>query len=54
MATNPDLAALVTAVMAGANYRHLDVGLVEAVAAAELAKGRNFKESVKARASSLP
>ena len=53
MATNPDLAALVTAVMAGANYRHLDVGLVEAVAAAELAKGRNFKESVKATRNKL-
>jgi 16S rRNA (guanine(1405)-N(7))-methyltransferase len=53
MATSPNLVALVAAVMAGANYRHLDLGLVEAVAAAELAKGRNFKESVKATRNKL-
>jgi 16S rRNA (guanine(1405)-N(7))-methyltransferase len=47
------LAALVAAVREGAKYRHLDGGLVEAVAAAELAKGRNFKESVKATRNKL-
>jgi 16S rRNA (guanine(1405)-N(7))-methyltransferase len=53
MAEKSDLAALVAAVCAGAKYRHLDAGLVEAVAAAELAKGRNFKESVKATRNKL-
>jgi 16S rRNA (guanine(1405)-N(7))-methyltransferase len=48
-----ELAALVAAVREGAKYRHLDSGLVEAVAAAELAKGRNFKESVKATRNKL-
>lgn len=53
MATKADLAALIAAVSAGANYRHLDARLVEAVAATELAKGRNFKESVKATRNKL-
>ncbi len=53
MAAKADLAALIAAVSAGANYRHLDVGLVAAVAATELAKGRNFKESVKATRNKL-
>ncbi|MCC6457117.1 MAG: 16S rRNA methyltransferase [Caldilineaceae bacterium] len=48
-----ELAALVAAVREGAKYRHLDSGLVEAVAAAELAKGRSFKESVKATRNKL-
>ena len=46
MAKIADLAALVAAVREGAKYRHLDVGLVEAVAAAEAAKGRNFTAQV--------
>lgn len=53
MAQTKDLAALVAAVREGAKYRHLAVGLVEAVAAAEQAKGRNFKESVKATRNKL-
>jgi 16S rRNA (guanine(1405)-N(7))-methyltransferase len=53
MAATDDLAALVAAVRAGAKYRHLDLGLVEMVAAAELAKGRSFKESVKATRNKL-
>ena len=53
MAAGRDLAALVAAVRAGAKYRHLDTTLVEAVAAAEMAKGRNFKESVKATRNKL-
>jgi 16S rRNA (guanine(1405)-N(7))-methyltransferase len=53
MAGASDLAALVAAVREGAKYRHLDVGLVEAVAAAEMAKGRSFKESVKATRNKL-
>jgi 16S rRNA (guanine(1405)-N(7))-methyltransferase len=53
MAGRSDLTALVTAVREGVKYRHLDVGLVEAVAVAELAKGRNFKESVKATRNKL-
>jgi 16S rRNA (guanine(1405)-N(7))-methyltransferase len=48
-----DLAALVSAVREGAKYRHVEMGLVEAVAAAELAKGRSFKESVKATRNKL-
>jgi 16S rRNA (guanine(1405)-N(7))-methyltransferase len=48
-----DVSKLVAAVRAGAKYRHLDAGLVEAVAAAELAKGRSFKESVKATRNKL-
>lgn len=48
-----DVAALVAAVREGAKYRHLDVQLVECVAAAELAKGRSFKESVKATRNKL-
>lgn len=54
--TNPgasDLATLVAAVREGAKYRHLDVQLVEHVAAIELAKGRNFKECVKATRNKL-
>lgn len=53
MAAKADLAALIAAVSAGANYRHLDVGLVATVAETELAKGRNFKESVKATRNKL-
>lgn len=53
MAQTNDLAALVAAVREGAKYRHLDVGLVATVAAAEQAKGRNFKESVKATRNKL-
>jgi 16S rRNA (guanine(1405)-N(7))-methyltransferase len=53
MAAKADLAALIAAVSAGANYRHLDVGLVATVAATELAKGRDFKESVKATRNKL-
>lgn len=53
MAEKVDLAALVAAVYANAKYRHLDAGLVEAVAASELAKGRNFKESIKATRNKL-
>ena len=53
MAGANDLAALVAAVRAGAKYRHLDIGLVEAVAAGELAKGRSFKETVKATRNKL-
>jgi 16S rRNA (guanine(1405)-N(7))-methyltransferase len=52
MATD-DLVALVDAVRAGAKYRHLDLGLVEAVAAVEMTKGRNFKENVKATRNKL-
>jgi 16S rRNA (guanine(1405)-N(7))-methyltransferase len=48
-----DLAALVAAVREGAKYRQLEQSLVEAVAAAEMAKGRNFKESVKATRNKL-
>ena len=53
MAATGDLAALVVAVREGAKYRHLDTGLVEAVAAVEMAKGRSFKESVKATRNKL-
>jgi 16S rRNA (guanine(1405)-N(7))-methyltransferase len=53
MAEKADLAALVAAVRASAKYRHLDATLVEEVAASELAKGRNFKESVKATRNKL-
>ena len=53
MAEKNDLSALVAAVREGAKYRHLDVGLVEKVAAAEMAKGRNFKESIKATRNKL-
>ncbi len=53
MVETSDLAALVAAVRQGAKYRHLDVSLVEAVAAAERAKGRNFKASVKATRNKL-
>lgn len=53
MAATSDLAALVAAVRTGVKYRHLDTTLVEAVAAAEMAKGRNFKESVKATRNKL-
>jgi 16S rRNA (guanine(1405)-N(7))-methyltransferase len=53
MAATGDLATLVAAVREGAKYRHLDLGLVEAVAAVEMAKGRSFKESVKATRNKL-
>jgi 16S rRNA (guanine(1405)-N(7))-methyltransferase len=53
MAATNDLAALVAAVREGAKYRHLDTGLVETVAAAEMAKGRSFKECVKATRNKL-
>lgn len=48
-----EVTALVAAVREGAKYRHLDVQLVARVAAVELAKGRNFKESVKATRNKL-
>jgi 16S rRNA (guanine(1405)-N(7))-methyltransferase len=48
-----DLAALVAAVREGAKYRHLDIGLVETVATTEMAKGRSFKESIKATRNKL-
>ena len=53
MAAARDLAALVAAVQEGAKYRHLDVTLVETVAASEMTKGRNFKETVKATRNKL-
>jgi 16S rRNA (guanine(1405)-N(7))-methyltransferase len=53
MAGADEVAALVAAVRGGAKYRHLDPALVEAVAAAELGKGRTFKESVKATRNKL-
>jgi 16S rRNA (guanine(1405)-N(7))-methyltransferase len=53
MAEVSDLAALVAAVRDGAKYRNLDAGLVEAIAASEMAKGRNFKETVKATRNKL-
>jgi 16S rRNA (guanine(1405)-N(7))-methyltransferase len=53
MAGANEMAALVAAVRARAQYRQLDIGLVEAVAAAEMAKGRTFKESVKATRNKL-
>jgi 16S rRNA (guanine(1405)-N(7))-methyltransferase len=53
MAERDVLDALVAAVREGAKYRHLEASLVEAVAAAELSKGRSFKESVKATRNKL-
>jgi 16S rRNA (guanine(1405)-N(7))-methyltransferase len=53
MAGTIDLAALVAAVREGAKYRWLDAGVVQTVAAPELAKGRNFKETVKATRNKL-
>lgn len=48
-----DLPAIVDAVRAGRRYRHLDPGLVTAVAARELAKGRRPEDVVKASRSVL-
>ena len=41
------LEELVRAVLSGARYRQIDPGLVQRFGAAELAKGRSFKEAVK-------
>lgn len=48
-----ELGKLVAAVREGAKYRHLSMSLVERVAATEMAKGRNFKETVKATRNKL-
>ncbi|HSV85263.1 MAG TPA: hypothetical protein VLH85_01720 [Levilinea sp.] len=50
--TDP-LDELVTAVRAAARYRHIHAGLVRSVGAQELAKGRKFKEAVKATRNKL-
>jgi 16S rRNA (guanine(1405)-N(7))-methyltransferase len=47
------LAALVQAVLTSPKYRHMDPALVEALAAAELAKGRRGKDAVKATKNKL-
>lgn len=47
------VAQVVAAVRRGAAYRDLDAGLVHRVAAAELGKGRGFKEAVKATRNKL-
>jgi 16S rRNA (guanine(1405)-N(7))-methyltransferase len=44
---------LVAAVIAGAHYRHIHPDLVRQVGAQELAKGRRFKEAVKATRNKL-
>jgi hypothetical protein len=48
-----DLDELVAAVRAGAHYRHIHPELVRQVGAQELAKGRKFKEAVKATRNKL-
>ena len=48
-----DLETLITAVSEGARYRGLHPGLVRRVSAQELAKGRGFKDTVKAVRSKL-
>jgi 16S rRNA (guanine(1405)-N(7))-methyltransferase len=53
MSTPPDLARLVAAVQASAKYRQVAPGLIAAIGAAELDKGRSWKEAVKATKNKL-
>lgn len=53
MTAQPELDRLVAAVQAGAKYRHIAPDLIRAVGAAELAKGRSWKEAVKATKNKL-
>ncbi|MCH7663485.1 MAG: 16S rRNA methyltransferase [Chloroflexi bacterium] len=48
MAESEGVHALVAAVLASPKYRHIHPGLVQRVAAQELAKGRRLKETLKA------
>ncbi|HXF62775.1 MAG TPA: hypothetical protein VNK95_14220 [Caldilineaceae bacterium] len=49
----PELARLVAAVCASAKYRQVAPGLIAAIGAGELAKGRSWKEAVKATKNKL-
>lgn len=48
-----DIQDLVQAVLESSKYRHIHPGFVEQIGAAELAKGRKFKEAVKATKNKL-
>jgi 16S rRNA (guanine(1405)-N(7))-methyltransferase len=48
-----ELDRLVAAVIESAKYRHIEPALIAEIAAAELAKGRRFKEAVKATKNKL-
>lgn len=53
-ATDPaEVARLVATVTASAKYRHVATSLVASIGAAELAKGRSFKDAVKATKNKL-
>ena len=52
-APNPQIAVVLEAILKKAKYRAIQPGLVEALAAEELAKGRKLKDAIKEVSSRL-